>query len=306
VDVDVNANANANVSIFLLVMAIVVWSFSVLGVKWSLEAYSPLWSNSIRFFLSGMIVLPFLLWKRSYRRSLGELYAPLWPAIYLLLYLLLQTFALKQTTVAKNTFITSFYAFFTPMIGFIFYGKRYHRLLIPIILLALFGIALLCDLDFYSINVGDGWALVASIFAALQIIAIDKYGKDFDSSVEFNGLQCLYLGSALPLMALILEGPVSIAPLLDLSSIIRPGPLSGLVINSLFAGVIAFSIQVKVQKQISPDVVALMCLLISPLTSLLAYILMGERMSPLAMIGGGVVLLAAVLVLKFGGEVTSN
>ncbi len=137
----------------LLSTAAMIWGAGFIATKWTLIDYGPYWSNSIRFIVATIFILPFLTFKLK-KRSLSFYTWPFLCSVVLYFSMQTQTIGLNYTTAAKSGFITTFYAFFTPIILMFTKGIRYQKSYWPLLLISIFGIALLCVLDFFSVYEG--------------------------------------------------------------------------------------------------------------------------------------------------------
>ncbi len=280
----------------LLIFATALWGLGFVASRWLLDSYSPLWANSLRYMLAGLIAVPILAFYKTHKKSTQYLRFGLIASVLLFSSMYLQIIGLNYTTVAKNGFITIFYAMFTPVLMMFFYKKRYHYLFWALLLLAMIGIALMCDLKVDNFNFGDFLTLICALIFAVHIIYLDKISKYISSALEFNLLQCFYMGIMGAIIALIWGESVSFAPLLEWDKLFVPSALSGLVFLSIFSSIIAFSIQVHSQKFITPHIVALIFLLESPFAAFFGYMLLNEKLTPMNTVGAILVVIAIALL----------
>lgn len=280
----------------LLIFATAIWGLGFVTSRWLLDSYSPLWANSLRYILAAVIALPILYLFKTHRRSGQFLRFGLIASIILFASMYLQIVGLNYTTVAKNGFITIFYALFTPVLMMVFYKTKYNYRFWILVLLAMMGIGLMCDLKIENFNIGDFYTFLCAILFSFHIIYVDKISKYLTSALEFNLLQCFYMGIMGAVVALVWGEPTSFAPLLNWENLFVPSALSGLVFLSVFSSIIAFSIQVHSQKTITPHVVALIFLLESPFAAFFGYWLLGETLTPMNTIGAVLVVMAIALL----------
>lgn len=264
--------------------------------------YGPMWSNSFRYVLAALLGLPYLIWAGSFtRKGARHLKAPLLAGAFLFLSMLCQVYGLVYTTVAKSGFITTFYAFFTPLLCMILFGKRYQKSFWLLLILALAGVFLMCDLKLSGLNRGDFYTLLCAFFGACHILIIDRYAKEY-GSFELNALQCFFMGLIGVAAALIVEGPMNFAPLFE-PPYMRAGPLMGFVILAFFSSMIAFTLQVLAQKTIPPHQAALIFLMESLFAALFGYWFFNEQLTQLNLMGCALILIACAGVPKFAREI---
>lgn len=280
---------------FLLILAAAIWGHGFIASRWTLVDYSPMWSNSFRYVLAGLMALPVLLYYRSYRRTRRELGITLIASLLLLAGMIFQVYGIKYTTVAKSGFLTTFYAFFVPIIGVLKHGRRFSKGYWGLLGLAIFGVALLCDLNVSSFNFGDFLILGCAFCFAAHIDYLGEYANLFDNGMEFNMLQCFFMGIIGLFLGLLVDGPFDWGPLVRSSSQ-WDGALSGFLVLAFLSSIIAFSIQVHGQKTIAPHIAGPLFLLESPFAAVFGYTFLNETLSPMNIFGCLVIVLAVVLI----------
>lgn len=290
-----------NLNIVLLSLSAAIWGFGFIGARWSMTAFDPYWANAIRFSLAGLLSLPFLLYKKSFWRKKNILLKAMISSVFLLGTLLFQTLGLSTTTVAKSGFITTLYALFVPLTIMILTGKKYRSTFWMLILMALIGMALMCNLEVKDLNRGDFLTLLCAVSAAFHILYIGRVSHMIDSAIEFNFLQNVFTALFSLIIAFMVKGPVSLVPLLDIHSLAVKGILFLAVVSSM----ISFTIQVVAQKKIPAHIAGLIFLMESPFAAFFGYFIFGELLNGLNMIGAGMIMLSVLLVPVFGREVTT-
>lgn len=284
-----------------LFLATAIWGLGFVTAAWAVEGLGPIWISALRFFMAIMLLdIPhrfklFGLKPLSYSKS--EFLNVMWPGIFLTALMIFQTWGLKYTTATKCGFITVFYVLFIPLLERILYKIHFRKILFLWLALAILGSALICgaitrdgvseDL-LGSFNLGDLLTLICSLAAAAQFLAISRKVKLVTSPVKFHIYQSAWVVVLCTLLAIPIEG---------FSSWNQPWNtriwLSLLQLGFLSSGV-AFLIQVRAQKQISPTTAGIFILLESPWAMLFAFILMDERLTMLQIVGAGLIMIAAI------------
>lgn len=282
--------------LLLLILATIIWGAGFAGTRFTLTEYSPLWSNAIRFTIAGLLCLPVLIKMKSFSKDPKEYIGPILCALALFLGILTQTFGLKYTTLAKSGFITTFYAIFTPIIAMVIYSRRYKKAYWGLVFAALIGIFLLCDMNLSNFNYGDLLTLISAVFFSGHILLLDKYTDKFESLIELNLIQIFFTGIFSLTAGLIWEEIPSLAPLVQFSEIGKASPITGFIILSIFSSLIAFGIQVIVQKDIPAHIVSLTFLAEAVFASIFGYLFFKEVLSLTALIGCALVLLSVGLI----------
>jgi drug/metabolite transporter (DMT)-like permease len=288
----------------LLLFATMIWGLGFIGTKWTLISYDVYWANGFRYVVAAAFAFPIIYLRKSFvRYSKQELMPPLIAGSILLLAMLFQVIGLETTTVAKSGFITTFYAFFIPLFEAVVEKKKIPAYLWALIGMALVGIFLLCNLSLSDFNKGDFFTFLCAIASAAHIIYVGKIASKVDSSIEFNALQCFYMGLIGFIVALAVKGPMDMAPIYEAVSSIenlsRPSSFWGFIILGLFSSLIAFSIQISAQKRIPASIVGLIFLMESVFAALFGYLLLGETLTMMNIFGCFLVMLSvAILSLK--------
>jgi drug/metabolite transporter (DMT)-like permease len=203
--------------------------------------------------------------------------------------------------VAKSGFITTLYALFIPLIMMGLTGKKYRKTFWALILMALIGMALMCNLDLKDLNHGDFFTLLCALCGACHIIYIGKIANEISSPIEFNFLQNFFVALFSLVIALTFKGPVSLLPLANFNS----SAVRGLIFLGVFSSMLAFTIQVIAQRKIPTHIAGLIFLMESPFAALFGYFVFKEVLNPLNLLGAGLIMLAVLLVPIFGREVTT-
>jgi drug/metabolite transporter (DMT)-like permease len=162
---------------------------------------------------------------------------------------------------------------------------------------ALVGTALICKLNLANLNGsktirGDLLTFLASLFATGQILAVGKASRRITSALAFNGFQALWAAlTALP-FAMLLEADAVTTAQRVAGAGLKPllGGLGFLIFGSTL---IAFALQVRSQRVLSPAVASMLFLLESPFAALFAALLLGERLGGLQWVGAALIFTSA-------------
>lgn len=281
--------------IALLMVATALWGMTFPCGKVAVQDFSPLWLNSIRYLSAAIVCIPIIIYHKSFKRPWRELKKPITAGVLLFLTLISQTMGLQYTSVAKSSFITCLYVFMVPLL-ISFGGKHFRKRFWALVCMAIFGIALLCDLKWENFNYGDLLTFFCVVACSFQILFLAKVANSFKSAFEFNGIQCLTIGIISGVLALITEGIPSFAPFFKEGSLTSFSTLWALIFLAIPASLIAFTIQVHTQKTLSPHIASFIFLLESPFAVLFGFFIIGERLSWMAYLGCGLILLAVILV----------
>jgi drug/metabolite transporter (DMT)-like permease len=289
-------------NIIQLILTTAIWGFGFVSTRWTFLAFDPYWSHALRFLLAAILSLPFLLYKKSFTRKKNILKKSFISSLFLLGTILLQSLGLKTTTIAKNGFITTLYAFFIPLTLMALTGKKYRKTFWSLLFFALCGMALMCNLEVKDLNGGDFLTLLCALCAAFHILYIGSVATHIDSPVEFNFLQNVFVAVMSLPIAFIFSGSIDLSPLLDIHS----DAVKGLLFLGIISSMISFTIQVVAQKKIPTHIAGIIFLMESPFAALFAYWVFGEVLNTKNLIGASMILFSVLLIPILGREVSTT
>lgn len=299
---------------FMLVLAAFIWgvAFSAQSeaMKTGIGAYS---FNGLRFIIGGTVLLPVIFVinarKKAAGASRGEVNAAHRPGgfkkllisgiicgIFLAIASNVQQIGLIYTSAGKAGFITALYVILVPIFG-LFMGKRSTALLWFSAVLAVVGMYLLCLSESVSINRGDIFVFLSAVGYTFHILAIDKLAPDVD-------------GVSLSCIQFFTSGVISLIIALFSGEVITASAIGDALIPLLYTGIlssgVAYTLQVVGQKEASSPVVASLLLsLESVFAALMAWVILGDRMS-MREIFGGCIVFAAIILAQLPVSVKPN
>lgn len=273
-----------------LAIAGALWGFAFIAIVWLLPYLSP--SAIIFYRFGGAFAFGFfcLLIARTNKESLKYHFKlSLLPAALLYLTLILQTWGLKTTTATNSSFITTLYVIMIPLMrSFMGHEKMTPRIWLSV-MLALIGTGLIVQIqNFTEIHLGDFLTFLCAIAAAFHLLIMGKVApkstNDFATNVFQSFWVCLFSLALLP-----------VEPKWSLSGMDSTA-WAGLLILTLGASLIAFYLQVRAQKKVSPSIAGIMFLLESPFACLFAFIFLGELFNSWQWFGSFLIIAACVNV----------
>jgi drug/metabolite transporter (DMT)-like permease len=306
----------AQMAVLELVLAGSLWGFGFIAAVWTLRAWPPLSATGARFVLALAVGGPIALLVPSLRRNLrlATLLLAMIPGFFLSATIVFQTWGLKYTTATKSGFITCLYVLLVPILERVWTKRRLPKFHFLFVILALLGVALICDFpaavkgtlpadqwhttaDELKLrwNIGDFLTLVCSLASTLHIVWLGRIRSRIQSAFVFNLAQSFW--GALPPVALglWLETQPSFQAVAGL-------PLIGMCSLAFGSTLIAFALQIRAQKEISPSLVSLLFLLESPFATLFAIYFLHERLRTPQWAGAGLIMAAVLLSTIFDFE----
>lgn len=284
---------NLKGSLILLLTAI-IWGTSFVSQKLGMNSVGPLTFIGLRTLLGSVVLLPFIFvtdLKKSQNERMSFknknlLKGGLVCGIFLCIASCLQTFGMVYIDAGKSGFLTSLYMIFVPIIG-IFLGKGIKLQTVISVLLALFGMYLLCmQKGFTSVSKGDILVLLCAVVFAFHILAIDHFSPKVDA-IKLSCLQFAVAGILATICMFIFEKPPVEAVMASLGPIMYSGIMS--------CGV-AYTLQVVGQKYAEPTVASIIMSLESVFAALSGWLFLQEIMSIREFLGCLVVFIAVIYI----------
>ena len=225
-----------------------IWGTAFIAQDTGMDNIGPLTFNSARFIVGFFTILPLaLLFERKKIKleilSKSKLFIKylVFMGVSLFLGTFLQQAALQYTNIANAAFFTVFYVPIVPILLFFIYSKKVHWSIWPSIALCIYGVYLLSNFSDAEIMKGDALVILCSLFWALHIIFAGKFMETFNIPVFYAALQGFLVATLSILSAYTFEEVIISNILLESSSIIYAGVLSG---------GLAFTLQMFAQKNI--------------------------------------------------------
>ena len=280
-------------SMFCALITTFIWGTAFIAQDTGMDNIGPLTFNSSRFFVGFLTILPFaiLIEKNKIKKEIKnntKLFIKylIFMGVSLFLGTFLKQAALQYTNIANAAFFTVFYVPFVPIILFIIFKEKVHWSIWPSIALCIVGVYLLTDFSDAEIMLGDTLVIFCSIFWALHIIFAGKFMQKFNIPVFYAALQAAFVFSLSIFFAFIFEEVVLSNILLELSSILYAGALSG---------GIAFTLQMYAQKNIEEAPAAIIYSLEGVFAAIAGWIILDQFLKFNNIIGCFLILFAVIL-----------
>tara|TARA_Y100000992_G_scaffold191880_1_gene130258 strand:+ start:178 stop:1071 length:894 start_codon:yes stop_codon:yes gene_type:complete len=291
---------------FSLVCALVttfIWGTAFIAQDTGMDNIGPLTFNSARFLTGFVFMLPIALIIEKKKivkeiKSNTKIFLKLWFYMGMVLFFgtYLQQASLLFTNIANAAFFTVFYVPIVPILLFFIYSKKVHSSIWLSIGLCIFGVYLLSDFSNSAIMLGDALVILCAVFWALHIIFTGEFVKHFDIPLFYAALQAAFVGLISFVFATIFEEINLSKIILESSSILYAGILSG---------GIAFSLQIYAQKNIDEAPAAIIYSLEGVFAAVAAWIILNQILGISNIIGCVLILLAVIISQLFPG-VKSN
>jgi drug/metabolite transporter (DMT)-like permease len=278
------------IAVLELLVAASLWGFGFVAAIWAMTEVNASELSFVRFALAALLLAPMAL-RRSARQQIKTLtILSFWPGVLLAGTLLVQTWGLQYTTATKSGFITTLYVVFVPLLESALTRTRLPRQLIACVALSFLGALLIVNINLSEMNKGDGLTLLCALIAAVQIYVVGWVSPKVDSPFLFNSLQATWAALfCLPFA----WGEGLVTKISGFAGWSTKAQI-GLLALAFGSTVIAFTLQVRAQKTLSPTVSSLLFLLESPMALLFAMLFLQERLGGLEALGAGLIFFSAV------------
>ena len=290
-------------SVYLLLAAL-FWGTTFVAQSIAMETLQPFTYNACRFLLGAVIVLPAaILTGRTDSRSVNYrtastpdglsdartsvrrlLSGGILCGICLFIAGGFQQVGIVYTTAGKSGFITALYIVMVPLLG-LFLHRKCSPLILLSIVLAVFGLYLLCIKEGFSVHRGDIITLGSAVSFAFHILSVDHYSPRLNG-FQLSCVQFLTAGLLSLIPAFITETPSLSAILSCWMPIAYAGILS--------CGV-AYTLQILGQRDLNPSVAALIMSLESCISAIAGWIVLGDALSPRELSGCLLMFIAIIL-----------
>ena len=269
-----------------------IWGTAFIAQDTGMDNIGPLTFNLARFIVGFFTILPLaLLFERKKIKlqilSKSKLFIKylVFMGVSLFLGTFLQQTALQYTNIANAAFFTVFYVPIVPILLFFIYSKKVHWSIWPAIGLCILGVYLLSDFSNSEIMLGDGLVILCSVFWALHIIFAGKFMEEFDIPMFYAALQALFVATLSLIFSFIFEEINISKILMESSSILYAGALSG---------GIAFTLQMYAQKNIEEAPAAIIYSLEGVFAAVAGWAILNQFLSTNNMIGCLLILIAVI------------
>lgn len=301
----------------LLLLAALIWGSSFTAQSVGVEYIEPFTFNGIRFVIGGLVLIPVVIVSDMTRRKKTGSYFYAAPqdinevnnrkglfakvattsspvlrtvlsgvicGVILAVASSLQQAGIVYTTAGKSGFITALYVILVPILS-LFLGRKSTVTLWISAVLAVLGMYLLCVSESMTVGRGELLTLICALGFSFHILAIDRLAPYVDG-VKLSSIQFLTAGCICLIGMAITEHPV-------MANIMAAG------IAILYAGVfscgVAYTLQVVAQRNTNPVVASLLLSLESVFSVIVAWIILGDRLSAKELIGCIITFAAVIL-----------
>lgn len=278
----------------LMLTAAALWGFTFVAQKTGMDYLEPLMFTAIRFAIGATCLVFLIRFFGKQKLSKDGWIAGSIMGVLITLGIALQQIGIVDTTAGNSGFITAIYILLVPIflsVG----GEKLPIQIWPAVILALVGLYFLTIKDtsigsiLSTVNKGDYWVLVSSVFWALHIIYVGIAAKNHDplrlSIVQF------YVCAFLCFVAALIFEPVVIS---DIVLGVK-GAWLEIAYSSIASVAIAFTLQVFAQQSVPSHHAAMILSLEAVFAVIGGVLLIGEALTSRMMLGFGLIFIGIIL-----------
>ena len=292
-----------SLSLICALITTFIWGTAFIAQDTGMDNIGPLTFNAARFLVGFVTILPFALIFEK-KKIISQINLDRKRFIKYLVFMgfslflgtSLQQASLQYTNVANAAFFTVFYVPLVPILLFFLYSQKVHWSIWPSIALCVYGVYLLSNFSDSEIMKGDALVILCSLFWAFHIIFAGKFMKIFDIPMFYAALQAVFVATLSIISAYTFEDVVLSNILLESSSIIYAGVLSG---------GIAFTLQMFAQKNINEAPAAIIYSLEGVFAVIAAWIILNQILD-IDNIIGCILILIAVIFSQLAPEIKNK
>ncbi len=275
----------------LLLLTGALWGSGFVAQSMAMASIGPLLFVGLRFCAAALALLPLAIWEaRTAKRPLQRRHwMPfIWIGVALFAGSVAQQVGLVVTSVSNSGFLTSLYIIMVPLLSVLVFRQIPHWIVWPAATAALCGVYLLSGGWAGSLNSGDWFTVLSAVFWAIQIVLIAKYAAESERPLAMAFTQFAVTGLFGLAAALFAEK-------IDVTAI--PAAFPQILYAGIAEGAVAFTLQIVAQRYTTSSNAAIILASEAPFAALFGALILGERLSPIAL-GGGALIVAAMLAVE--------
>ncbi|ASJ08330.1 permease [Thermococcus siculi] len=253
-----------------------IWGFTFPAMKVSLDYMPPILFLAYRFGIAALLMLLLFRSKVLKRETFKEGFVL---GLTLFFGHGFQIVGLEYTTASNSAFITSLYVVFTPFIAYFLLGDRLKPRDALSLAVALAGLYLISGASL-NFNYGDMLTVLCALSFAFQIVLVQRFGEKDYLSLAFWQIAWNFVFS----LAFALLFEPFVFP-------VEPLPWAGILYTSVFATVVAFTLQVKHQRNTNAHKAALIYSSEPIFGHIAAFLTIHEILSPKGYLGALLIML---------------
>lgn len=269
---------------FILIFIAIVWGTAFVAQRQAAQSLGFFLFNALRFGVAALFLLAIMRLRVEIPRK--ELPFVFLTGGVLTIASVLQQAGMRWTTAANGGFITSLYVMLVPIILYLFWRHKIRRVIWLSVSLAVIGAYYLSTGGAtMRISFGDGLELLGALFWALHVILIGRAAGRV-RPLPFTFGQLLVAAVVQAILALVFDLPT--LPALKESG-------WGILYTGIFSMGMGYTLQAYAQRHASPSDAAIILSTEGVFAALGGWLVLGERLLPLQILGCGLIFTAVLL-----------
>ena len=275
----------------LLLLTAFIWGTAFVAQKIANEKIGPATFVGARFLISALALLPFYLFERKKQKismARRDKCIALIVAACLLIGALLQQIGMLTTTATHAGFLTALYVVLVPFVVWLITRRRPKILVVAACLISVLGAYLLAGNGIgSSFAIGDVMMIIADFAWAIGISLVPIFLNSTNRPYFLSFLQFSITGILSLCAGFMFES-------VNTSAILSVWP--SLLYAAIISGSIAYTMQIIGQKHTPAAEAAIILSLESVFAAIAGAIILGERLTTVAMVGCSFILCGVMLV----------
>ncbi len=258
-----------------LLTTAVIWGATFPVVKVALNSISPFAFNTVRFFLSSLLFLPFFKrggWKEGIKIGFATF-----------LGYSFQTLGLEYTTATNAGFITSLYVVLAPLLAHLLYKMPIKTLDTISLIIAIFGFYLLSG--YTGFMIGDILILLCAFGFAMEVAMISHYSRRINPTMLAFWQVFAVAIFSVPLSLITTE-----------RFVINADVVYALIVTVLLATFVAKLFQNWFQRYVKVAEASIILSLEGVFSHIFSFLILGETLTFVQYVGASLIVLAVILI----------
>ncbi|MFG1519012.1 MAG: DMT family transporter [Thermoplasmataceae archaeon] len=266
----------------LLLLVTFFWGVTFPLIKITLGFVSPVSFLVIRFLVSALILLPFVIRNKSLMRS-RDIKLGISAGFLLFVGYFFQTVGLNYTTASQSGIITGLYVVLLPFISLVYLKLRPDRISIMASFIAFAGLIIMSagNLGNSGIQLGDVLTVISAVAYAFQIAYVSKYSSSLDSLV-FTFYQLLSVALFSSIFLPFMSSPFTVNYFVIFT----------ILFTAVFAGVLAIFISNRSLIYIEPTAAGVIFVGEPVFAAVTSVIITGQILGIYTVVGGTIMIFA--------------
>jgi drug/metabolite transporter (DMT)-like permease len=278
----------------LLTLAAIIWGSSFVVQQIGTGELGTITFTGARFLVGALMVMPFAVsqflrveqQERKFQSS--DWMGMVVTGCVLCAAAALQQHGILRTTVTNSGFLTALYVPLVPVLGLIILKRKVHISIWPASVCCFIGTYILSGAQEVDLVAGDLWILSSTVFWATHVLLVGALASRTQAPLVVAAGQFLVSGIVGLVLGFIIESP-------SLSQI--GGAWWGICYVGIFSVGMAFTLQVVGQRFTPAADAAIILSSETVFAAICGMIFLGERLSPLQL-SGGVLILTSILAVE--------